>query len=515
MNFALTRMTAALLLAGVCLQATAAQDVDIDQVRAATSKLIGLLAEQGVLAPDKAESLLKDVTRPASPAVAGSATSAAAPASKPGTVRVPYIPEFVRKELKDELRAELAAQAQREGWAGPGSVPEWVRGLKWDGDLRVRYQYDNYAEDNAPSISINETNRTRSLSLLNTSEDRQRLRVRARLGLTSTIDENWAAGVRLTTGSTTDPISSNQTLGIYNNRYTVAIDRAYLRYRQAEQFNVVAGRFGNPWYGTDLLWANDLGFDGIAGQWTPKIGSAARGFVTLAVMPVQEVELASADKWLFGAQAGIDTSNLFGVANGKLALGFYRYSNMIGKTSPAGSSLYEYTAPQFAQKGNTYYNISSDPNRPLLAMASDYRLINVTGQTDFEAMAGKRVILTADYVRNLGFDRAAVSARLGVDVQPMTNAFHLRAAFGDAELKAARDWQVYIAYKRIERDALPDAFTDGDFRLGGTDAKGYILGASYAVGKNTAASFKYFSGDSVSGAPLSVDVIQFDLTSRF
>lgn len=515
MNFSTTRLTAALLLAATGLPAAAAQDIDIDQVRAATSKLIGLLADQGVLAPEKAESLLKDVSRPAAVTPTGATTAATAPAGKPGTVRVPYIPEFVRKEIKDELRAELSAQAQREGWAGPGAVPEWVRGLKWDGDLRVRYQYDNFADDNAAAISINETNRTRSLSLLNTSEDRQRMRVRARLGLTSTIDENWAAGVRLTTGSSTDPISSNQTLGIYNNRYTVAIDRAFLRYRQGNEWNVVAGRFGNPWVGTDLLWANDLGFDGIAGQWTPKFGSSAKGFVTLGLMPVQEVELASADKWLFGAQAGVDASNLFGSANAKLALGLYKYSNMVGKTSPAGSSKYEYTAPQFAQKGNTYYNISSDPNRPLLALASDYRLVNVTGQMDFEGMAGKRVILTADYVRNLGFDRHAVSARVGVDVRPMTDAFHLRAAFGDAELKAARDWQVFVAYKRIERDALPDAFTDGDFRLGGTDAKGYILGASYGVGKNTAASLKVFSGDSVSGAPLSVDVIQFDLNTRF
>ena len=60
-----------------------------------------------------------------------------------------------------------------------------------------------------------------------------------------------------------------------------------------------------------------------------------------------------------------------------------------------------------------------------------------------------------------------------------------------------------------------DAFTDSDFRLGGTDAKGYILGGSYGLGKNTAASVRYFSGDSISGAPLSIDTLQFDLNLRF
>ena len=71
------------------------------------------------------------------------------------------------------------------------------------------------------------------------------------------------------------------------------------------------------------------------------------------------------------------------------------------------------------------------------------------------------------------------------------------------------------AYKRIEQDALLDAFTDSDFRLGGTNSKGYILSGSYGLAKNTAASLRYFSGDAISGAPFSVDVLQVDLNVRF
>ena len=112
-------------------------------------------------------------------------------------------------------------------------------------------------------------------------------------------------------------------------------------------------------------------------------------------------------------------------------------------------------------------------------------------------------------------EAAAVSQRVGVDVEPKTNAYHLRVAFGSAEVKARHDWQAFMAYKRIERDALLDAFTDGDFRLGGTDARGYTLGGSYGLGKNTAASVRFFSGDSISGPPLAIDVLQFDLNVRF
>ena len=464
-------------LAAACIATPAlAQDADIDKVRAATARLIAQLVDQGVLARDKGESLLKDVNTPAASAPGrATATASGAAGAKPGTVRVPFVPDFVRKEIKDEITAELKAQAVREGWAGPGSVPGWTRSLEWDGDIRMRLQSDRFADGNAPQVSITDTNRTRALALANTSEDRNRLRVRARIGLTATLDENWSAGVRLTTGSGTDPLSSNQTLGNFNNRYTVLFDRAYLRYRQGDSLNVVAGRFGNPWFGTDLVWANDLSFDGVAAQWTPMLPYGYRGFVTLAAMPVQEVELTSADKWLFGAQVGAAYPATAGRMGGRLGLGYYRYTNLLGQVSGPGSSLNEFTAPQFAQKGNTYYNISSDPNRPLLGLAAEYQLVNVTGQVDFPAMAGKRVVLTGDFVRNLGFKQAEVSQRVGQDVESRVNGWHLRALVGDTEIKQRGDWQAFMAYKRVERDAVLDAFTDSDMRLGGTDAKGLSL----------------------------------------
>lgn len=511
----LSRVSLLMLCAAWAVPAVAAPDADIDAVRAATAKLISQLVDQGVLAKDKGSALLEDVAKPA-PRAETRAAAAGSGKTAAGAVRVQYIPEFVRNEMKAEIRQELADQAAREGWAGPGSVPAWVRNLEWEGDLRVRTQLDSFDSGNARQISVLDTNRSRSVSDMNTTKDRERLRVRARIGLNAKIDENWSTGVRLTTGSATDPLSANQTLGSFNNRYTVLIDRAYVRYRQGDEFNAVAGRFGNPWFGTDLVWANDLSFDGVAAQWTPKVTSQWRGFATVAAMPVQEVELASADKWLFGGQVGATYSNWAHDIRGKVGLGYFHYENMLGKVSPAGTSRNEYTAPQFAQKGNTYYNISSDPlGKPLLGLASEYHLLNLTGQVDFPSYAGKRVILTGDFVENLGFSRKDVSARVGTSVSDQTTAYQLRAAFGDAEMKARHDWQVFAAYKRVERDAVLDAFTDSDFRLGGTDAKGYILGGTYGLGKNTSAGFRYLSGDSISGAPLSIDVFQFDLNVKF
>ncbi len=527
--------------AGGAPNAAGAASADIERVRANTAKLIGMLTDQGVLSADRADGLMKEIEatpmlvpppvpapRPApsaatSPApataarAAGAAPAAAAAApATPATVRVSYLPEFVRQELKEELRNEIAAQGIREGWAGPGAVPAWVRGVQLEGDLRTRLQVDRYASGNAAALNVQETNRTRSVTLLNTTEDRQRLRVRARLGLTATTDDNWSGGVRLTTGSTTDPLSSNQTLGNYNNRYTAAFDRAYIRYSSGDQFNAVFGRFGNPWFSTDLMWANDLSFDGVALQWTPTLGGR-RAFLTMAAVPVQEVEL-STDKWLFGVQAGLDLGS--GVVRGKLGLAYYGYSHIVGKANTAGSSLNDSTAPAFAQKGNTYFNISSDPTKPLLALAADYRIVDLTGAMTVETVGGKALMLTGDFARNVGFDRAAASARLGRAVEAQTNAYLVRLAFGNADVHKRNDWQAYFGYKRVERDAVLDAFTDSDLRLGGTNTKGFVLGASYGLGRNSTASLRWLSGDAistdaVSGGPLSVDVLHVDLSLRF
>jgi hypothetical protein len=259
------------------------------------------------------------------------------------------------------------------------------------------------------------------------------------------------------------------------------------------------------------MWANDLSFDGLALQWTPKLLNT-RTFLTVAAMPVQEVELA-ADKWLFGAQAGVDLGS--GVVRGKVGLAYYGYSHIVGKANAAGSSLNDNTAPAFAQKGNSYFNISSDSTRPLLALASNYRIVDLTGVMTMETVGGKALVLTGDIAKNVGFDRAAVSARLGESVEAQTNAYLVRVAFGNAEVSKRHDWQAYFGYKRVERDAVLDAFTDSDLRLGGTDVKGFVLGGSYALGRNSVASVRWLSGDAISGVPLSVDVLHVDLSLRF
>ncbi|MFX8903218.1 putative porin, partial [Acinetobacter baumannii] len=55
------------------------------------------------------------------------ATTAAEAASPPGTRRVTYVPEIVKKQMRDEIRQEVMARAEKEHWAAPGALPEWTQ----------------------------------------------------------------------------------------------------------------------------------------------------------------------------------------------------------------------------------------------------------------------------------------------------------------------------------------------------------------------------------------------------
>jgi outer membrane cobalamin receptor len=151
----------------------------------------------------------------------------------------------------------------------------------------------------------------------------------------------------------------------------------------------------------------------------------------------------------------------------------------------------------------------------LLGLASSFHELDLTGSIDSVVSGPYHAILTADYVKNLGFNQAAVSERVGTPVSPETTGYLLRVLFGKPELKLRDDWQVFLTYKRVERDSVLDAFTDPDFHLGGTDAKGYVVGASYGLAKNTWATVRYFSTDAISGPPLSIDTLQFDIYTHF
>lgn len=513
----------------------ASEREDLETLRQTTLTLIEVLVEQGVLPQVKAEAMMQEASRRTKEKLASQPaveTVEAAPVAA-GTVRVPYVPQMVKDEIRAQIKDEVLAQAKTERWGEPGALPDWLERIKWEGDLRLRYEKDLFPSGN-PLPGVNFLADRYNVS--NTTKDRERWRVRARLGAQLKLNENWAGEVRMTTGSADDPVSPNQTLANYTGKYSFALDRLALKYQPKPWLSVTGGRIANPWFHTDLVWDPDLSFDGVAVAFKQKLSDRLDGFATVGAFPIQEVEssntVLATDKWLYGAQAGIQWAATQNV-NLKVAAAFYDFENIEGHANPAtgvNPGPYDKSVPVFRQKGNSVFDINQSNSQvngsvpSLYALASSFREVNLTGQLDLAHFAPVHVILTGDYVKNIAYDEAEILARTGFNYSSDDTAYQMRLAVGMLDTLKANNWQVFAAYKRLGADSVVDAFTDSDFHLGGTNAKGWLVGGSYGVDKNAWITARYFSADEVngvsgssaiSGLPLAVDVLMLDLNAKF
>ena len=415
----------------------------------------------------------------------------------------------MKAEIKDEVLQETREEIRS------AAAPEWTNRIRFGGDIRLRYQRDFFDRNNALMVSPSESNAT-TLTLMNTRDDQERFRVRARLGATVDVAEGVEAGVRLTTGDTSNPVSSNQTMGTYFNKYGTVFDLAYLKLNPYPGSTLIGGRILNPWFFTDLVWARDLTFEGFAGTYRKNITPMFEPFVTLGAFPLYKDQYDQKDKWLYAGQVGTDIRFRKDLV-GKIGVAYYDYQHVRGIANPASNpNEYDYTAPTYQQKGNTIFDISASPTTYTYALAAQYQELDITSMLDIGFWDPVHVVLMGDYVNNIGFDRQSVVARTGNPATPaQTQGYQTGLAVGYPETVRFGQWRVYGYYRYLEADAVLDAFTDPDFHLGGTNAKGWIVGADFGLYKNVWLEFKYTTANEISGPPLSIDSLFLDLNAKF
>lgn len=537
----------------------------LEALRQTTMNLIEALVEQGVFSREKAAAMVKAAEQKAAAAAKEQVKASA------GKVRVQYVPEVVKTEIREQLKQEIVAQAKNERWAEPNAIPDWVDNLKWEGDLRVRYQVDKFDKNNATPTnfafeSFNdlvaslgsitaagaEFGQTRAADLAavnslgkptaNTQENRERLRVRARLGMLAKISDEWSAGIRLATGSTTDRVSTNQTLGQDFNKYSLLVDRAFVKYDPTDWFSVTGGRIPNPWFSTDLVWDEDLNFEGAAATFKPTFGNGAiKPFLTFGAFPLKEEnQPVSQGRWMQGFQGGAqwDFSSNTRLKFGMAWYGFRDFEGRVedpGSLDVAGATFkpaaanygqYEYSR-NLRQKGNTLFRtnaLGDTGTTSYWGLASRFHPINLTASLDLAQFDPVHVVLTGDWVKNTAFNRAEIASRTQgriVLTDGKNHGYQYKMTVGMARVKNPRDWQVSAAYRYLGSDAVVDAFTDSDFGLGGTNMKGYTLGVQYGVDRNATLGVRWISADQIDSFTLnpahkfSVDGLQVDVNVRF
>lgn len=385
---------------------------------------------------------------------------------------------------------------------------EWWQRIHLAGDIRLRYEGDYFDKNNGDFLQpANPT------QIMNSTVNRERIRLRFRLDVNAKIADGLEIGAGLATGSTSNP-SPNATLGDGFNNKSIVLNKAFLKWSPTPNLTFWGGRFVNPWFYTDLVWYPDLNFDGVAVQYNRQLAPDWSLFFTAGAFPLQEVELSARDKWLFGGQIGFKykrSENL----TAKLGVAFYDFEHTAGVVNdPAHPGLTDWTAPQFQQKGNTLMDI--DPSSAIkTAYASEFRELNITGSLDVGNWHPTHVVLIADYVKNLGFNQNDVSARTGDIVKKETDGYQLGFTVGYPAVQNFAEWKVLLFYKYLESDALMDAYTDQDFHLGGTNAKGWIIGGDFGLTKNVWLSTRWFTANEITGPPLAIDVFHFNVNAKF
>ena len=502
------------------------------------------------------------------PPAAPSAPPTAAQTQPPGRVRVVYLNDSERKRILDELREEVVETAKRESWSVPGGIPEWVRNFQFFGDLLVRGEGNFYARNNfdeftnyqaingGPPVNVQPSpSSPLTVPFINTTEDRVLPRLRMRFGANVKVNDDLQVGLRLATGNAVNPVSTNQTLGSSFNKFSILVDRAYLRYAPFHDWSTTLGRSPNPYAtGVDLVWDRDLSFDGLSVQWQHEGPTQQWRFVTGGFSidntdpnypSNSQIKLRSYDKWLWGSQIEL-TQQFTERYSLRGDLAYYDFIHVEGKTSPPCFAPNanvpcdtDDSRPGFLQKGNSVIALRDlDPQNPpdqhfeYFGLASPFRVGVASLSFDSRLTGAMHLAVDLEYARNFAYDQASVANRVPAPdnnrekcvrgpTDPLcpykggNQAYQVQARVGHPAVRERGDWQWTLGYRYVQTDAVLDAFTDSDFHLGGTNAKGFYVGGLFGFAHNASIGARYLTATEVTGAPLAIDVLQVDLGVRF
>ena len=538
--------------------------------RSFSINLLTRLVERGSLTKKDAEELV--LLADADVAAASIPPPTPAPAPLPSEVRVTYVPETVRNRIRDEVKEQLLAEAKAEGWFADTRNPPWVSRVRPFADIRLRYEVDSYPDGNDntgafPNFNAINTGAPFDVSgtefspQYNVDQERQRARLRFRLGAELDLGDDFTVGFRVGTGQDSSPVSSNQSLGYAGGRqggnfskYALWLDRAFLAYQPNENFKASFGRFDNPFFSTTAIWSEDIGFDGFALEARSTGRDDFQPFVTAGAFPVFNTELnfssnqpakfESIDKWLYAVQAGADLK-LHKDLKAKASVAYYHYHNIAGQLSdpytplsPNDAGNTDGTRPAFAQKGNTYRPIrnivpsvindfGTKYQYQYFGLASPFEVVTATGRLDFDGWEPFQFSLVGEYAKNLAFDQDDINAvavnnrgasredgSLG-EFDGSDTAWYLNLMAGHASLDQRGHWNAFAGYRWIGSDAVVDGFNDQDFGGGGTNVKGFTVGFNYALTPRVRIGAKWFSADEIAGPAYSSDILMFDLGASF
>lgn len=371
--------------------------------------------------------------------------------------------ELERKAVADTVEpapAPAPAVAAELPPAAPPSGESWTDRISLSGDVRLRYDHIDREQ----------------------GDDRNRNRIRARLGAKAALQDDLEVGFRLSTGQDGDPVSTNQTIGDGNSRKDIYIDLAYFDWSPADGLDLLGGKFRNPLRqvgGHPLLWDSDWNPEGFAASYQRGIF-----FGHALVSWLDGDSSGESTEALVGAQAGVEIP--LGDAISLLAGAGWFDVDTAGRGTFFGDDT--------AFGGNSFDPVTQ-------AYLHDYEELELFTELGF-SLAGLPATVFFDYVKNRAADRFDTGWAAGVTL---------------GEARARGTWELGWAFQDLEADAVLALLTDSDFGGGGTDTRGHLLSGAYALGDRWSVGASWFINeiDENQGVKQDFDRVLLDLSFRY
>ena len=351
---------------------------------------------------------------------------------------------------------------------------EWYDDMKLGGDFRYRFE------------QIKEEGK----------DDRQRDRIRARVGVFPRVNTDLDVGIQLTTDESkfpgvADPISGNQTLTDEGSKKGVYLDLAYMDWHPhyLKGFDAFAGKMKSPFIAVAPDWPFDPDYnpEGLGAKY--HVGDEFQFLANAGY------------NWLFERAAANDTK-MYG---GQVALNFKpseKFHAMVGGSvygfsGIEGNDVLDYSGANKSY-GNSTVNGSISGGVTNKAYAQDYR--PVEGFVEIGFNPGIPVTFYGSYLKNNQADADNKGYIGGVRI---------------GQAKDPGQFELSYDYRNIEKDAFLGALVDSDSFGGGTDGKGHKITAKYQLMKNWQAAVAYFIDEKPIDGSKDYNRLQVDLVAKF
>lgn len=340
-----------------------------------------------------------------------------------------------------------------------GGAQKWLKDLKFSGDLRLRSEFQQFTSGDPAE-----------------TDDRNRFRYRLRYGFEKTFTPDMKIGFSMASGESVsgqnvDPTSTNQSFDNNFNFKDIFIEKAFATYTPAwanigpiNKFEVTAGKFTNPFEkgSSDMIWDRDVKPEGIYEKIDVGLIDGenvdVNSYLTAGQFVLDEDATSGGDAELFAYQAGVNT---------------VMYTPFFDRPVDwlSAVSLYQYN--DYATSSNFLIGTSS------LARGNTVCATTTLCAGDFT---------TWEYYNEIAFYPGGLPVRPyfdfahNIDNQALGNegsAWAIGTKFGGIVKKG--DWEIGVAYKRIEQESLVGAFNDSDFGLGHSGKRGPLIKLGYAL----------------------------------